>query len=497
MAERVYLAIDLGAESGRVIAGIWNGATIRLEEVSRFPNGPVALAGTLRWDVLRLWDEIQQGLKRAARLFGGKVVSVGADAWGVDFILLTRKGGMLGHPYHYRDARTRGMLDQAFLKVPRREIFAQTGLQFMEINTLYQLLAVKRDEPELLAAADHLLLVPDFMHWCLCGSCVVEFTNGTTTQCMHPVARDWAKDLLDRFDLPVKIFPEVVPPGTKLGKLRGSIAAETDLAGVEVVAPPTHDTAAAVVGVPAAGNGAPNWAYVSSGTWSLAGVEMRDASLSERTLALNFTNEGGLDGTYRLLKNIMGLWLIQQCRRSFEARGGSYDYAALGELALSAAPLRSIVDPDDARFFNPPDMPAAIQEYCRETGQPAPESEGALVRCAVESLALKCAMVLERLQELTDRRIEIVHIVGGGSRNVLLDQLTSDACRRPVVAGPVEATAMGNLLTQARADGEIGSLAEIRDVVRRSTDPARFEPTDSSEWRDAEGRFAALVERSR
>jgi rhamnulokinase len=495
MADRVYLAIDLGAESGRVIAGIWNGATIRLEEIRRFSNGPVALAGTLRWDVLRLWAEIQQGLAQAAERFGGSIVSAGADAWGVDFVLLTQKGEMLGHPYHYRDSRTRGLLDHAFRKVSRSEIFAQTGLQFMEINTLYQLLAVKRDAPELLEAADRLLLVPDFVHWCLCGSSVIEYTNGTTTQCMHVVKRDWAKGLLKKLGLPTKIFPEVVAPGTKLGKPRSSVAAETGLAGVEIVAPPTHDTASAIAGVPA--SGASGWAYISSGTWSLMGAELGQANLSERASELNFTNEGGLDGTYCLLKNITGLWLIQRCKRSFAAQGLSLDYSDLGEIAREAAPLRSLVDPDDARFFNPPDMPQAIQGYCRETGQPAPETEGEVIRCAAESLALKYGMVLRWLQELTGRRLEVVHVVGGGSQNVFLDEMTADACRLPVVAGPVEATAMGNLLTQARADDEIGSLDEMRDVVRRSVQLARYDPTDSSEWEDAAGRFAELVARNR
>jgi rhamnulokinase len=493
MAERVYLAIDLGAESGRVMAGVWDGRTIRLDEVHRFPNGPVSLADTLRWDVLRLWAEIQSGLALAAKKYGKSIVSVGADTWGVDYVLLTKKNEILGQPYHYRDARTRGALEKAFRKVPRAEIFAQTGLQFMELNTLYQLLAAKKNTPDLLEAADCLLLMPDFVHFCLCGSRVVEFTNGTTTQCMHPLKRDWSTSLLRKFGLPTRIFPKVVPPGTRLGKLRAGVAAAAGLVGVEVVAPPTHDTAAAVAGVPAAHIGKATWAYLSSGTWSLMGAEVQKASLSKRTLELNLTNEGGLDGTYRLLKNIMGLWLIQQCKRSFDAKGKTYGYGELQDLARAAQPLRSLVNPDDARFLNPPDMPRAIQDYCRETKQPVPETEGQLVRCATESLALKYRVVLGWLEELTGEHVEVIHIVGGGSKNVLLNQMTADACQRPVVTGPVEATAMGNLLVQVRASKEVGSLAEMREVIRRSSEVERFEPAAASAWAEAAGRFEKLV----
>jgi rhamnulokinase len=495
MTERVYLGIDLGAESGRVIAGLWNGETLRLDEVHRFPNGPVMLADSLRWDVLRLWTEIQNGLSLASKKYGAAVVSVGADTWGVDFVLLTKKNEILGQPTHYRDARTNGMMERAFRRVSRAEIFKQTGLQFMQFNTLYQLLAVQRNTPDLLESAGGLLLMPDFFHWCLCGSRVVEFTNGTTTQCMHPLKRDWAGTMLRKFGLPARLFPEVVPPGTMLGPLRASVAAATGLAGVKVVAPPTHDTASAVAGVPTANTGKPNWAYISSGTWSLMGAEVRQASLTSRTLELNMTNEGGLDGTYRLLKNIMGLWLIQQCKRSFDAKGKILSYGELSDLAGRAEPLRSIVDPDDNRFLNPPDMPGAIGDYCRETHQPVPQTEGELVRCATESLALKYRVVLGWLEELTGNRIEVIHIVGGGSQNLLLNQMTANACQRPVVTGPVEATAMGNLLVQVRASGELKTLNDMRDVIRRSSDVVRYEPANAAAWNEAAMRFQALSKR--
>jgi len=489
---RIYLAIDLGAESGRVVAGLWNGKTIRLEEIHRFPNGPVYLGDSLRWDVVRVWAEIQNGRSLAARKYGKGIVSVGADTWGVDYVLLSRSNEMLGQPFAYRDARTNGMMEKAFRKVPRTKIFAQTGLQFMQFNTLYQLLAHQQACPEMLEKADALLLMPDFIHWALCGARVVEFTNGTTTQCMHPLTRNWATGLLKRFGLPAGIFPKVVPPGTRLGVLRAGLAERTGLSKINVVAPPTHDTASAVAGVPTANTGKANWAYLSSGTWSLMGVEVKQASLGARTQELNLTNEGGLDGTYRLLKNIMGLWLVQQCKRAFDARGRKYEYGELARLAAKAPALRSIVNPDDARFLNPPDMPKAIQAFCRETKQPVPRTEGELVRCAYESLALKYREVLGWLEELAGTGIEVIHIVGGGSQSRILNQFTADACQRPVVTGPVEATAMGNLLVQVRASGELSSLAEMRQVIRRSSDVAVFKPGKAAAWEDASARFARL-----
>ncbi|HEY5913771.1 MAG TPA: FGGY family carbohydrate kinase, partial [Verrucomicrobiae bacterium] len=318
---RVYLAIDLGAESGRVMAGLWNGKTIRLEEVHRFPNGPVPLAGSIRWDILRLWAEIQNGLSLAARKYGGAIVSAGADTWGVDFVLLTRNGEMLGQPFHYRDARTNGIMGRVFRKVSRSEIFAQTGLQFMQFNSLFQLMALKQQTPELLNQADSLLFMPDFIHWALCGSREVEFTIASTSQCMNPLTRNWAAPLLKKLGLPMRLFPRIRPPGTTLGTLRTDVGERIGLGKINVVAPPSHDTASAVAGVPTANTGQPNWAYLSSGTWSLMGLEVAKASLSRRSEELNLTNEGGLDGTYRLLKNIMGLWLVQQCKRAFDARG--------------------------------------------------------------------------------------------------------------------------------------------------------------------------------
>jgi rhamnulokinase len=485
MAEKVYLAVDLGAESGRVMAGLWNGRRIRLEEVHRFPNGPVSLAGSLRWDVLRLWAEIQNGLALAGKKFGPRIVSVGADTWGVDFVLLNKNNEILGQPYHYRDARTNGLMEKAFTQVPRAEIFAQSGLQFMQLNSLYQLLAWQVHSPAILDAADCLLFMPDFLHWAMCGAKRAEFTIASTSQFLHPLRRNWSLPLLKKFGLPTHFLPKIVPPGTTLGKLKS-------LPGVNVVAPPSHDTASAVAGVPTANTGKANWAYISSGTWSLMGVEVQKAALSPQALELNMTNEGGLDGTYRLLKNIMGLWLVQQCKRSFEARGSQYDYSRLVQLAARAKPLRSIVNLNDPRFLNPPDMPKAIQDFCRETKQPVPKTAGELVRCCYESLALKYGQTLASLEELTGETVEVIHIVGGGSQNKMLSQFAADVCQRPVVTGPVEATALGNLLTQVRASGELSSLAEMREVIRTSSAVQRYEPKPSDAWCEAAGRLAAL-----
>lgn len=466
MASKVYLAVDLGAESGRVIAGIWNGKKIVLRELHRFPNGAVTLAGTLRWDVLRLWAEIQNGIRAAEKEFGKSIVSVGADTWGVDFVLLNENNELLGLPYHYRDTRTNGLMEKAFKRVPRAEIFARSGLQFMQLNSLYQLLAWQAHSPAILDAADCLLFIPDFIHWAMCGEKRAEFTIASTSQFLHPLTRNWSLALLKKLSLPTHFLPTVVPPGTVLGKM-GSM---------KVVAPPSHDTASAVAGVPTANTGKASWAYISSGTWSLMGVEVDKAILSKRALDLNMTNEGGLDRTYRLLKNIMGLWLVQQCKRSFESRGVKYDYTQLANLAAKAPAGRSIVDANDARFLNPPDMPKAIQEVCRENRQPIPRTEGELVRCCYESLAWKYCEVLRSLEELTGERVEVIHIVGGGSQSKLLNQFTADACRRTVLAGPVEATALGNLLTQVRTSGELSSLGEMREVVRNSFKVEIFEP---------------------
>ena len=417
MAEKTYLAVDLGAESGRVMAGRFDGKKISLEQFNRFPNGPVNIGGTLRWNLTSLWTQIQNGLREAASKLNGTAVSVGVDTLGVDFVLLNRNDEMLGLPCNHRDSRTDNMMQKAFSRVSRAEIFSETWLEFMQINSLYQLLAMCERDPELVAQARKFLMVPDFFHWCLSGSRVVEFTNATTTQMLNATTRNWAFDMLRKFYIPTDMFPEVVSPGTNLGTLRREVADFTGLGKLNVVTPATHDTGAAVVSCPTANTGKANWAYISSGTWSLMGVEVQNAILTPKALERNITNEGGVDGTYRLLKNIMGLWLVQRCKVALAARGKDINYAELTRLAAESEPFRSLVDPDQAVFLGPPDMTTAIAEECRRTGQPVPETEGQFVHCALESLALKYRMVLGWLEELTEESVQVIHIVGGGTQN--------------------------------------------------------------------------------
>ncbi|MEM9703544.1 MAG: rhamnulokinase family protein, partial [Planctomycetota bacterium] len=448
---------------------------------------------TLRWDLPALWREIVAGLAKAGTRYSGEVVSVGVDTWGVDCVLLSESGESLGWPYNYRDPRTADGFDEAFAAVPRDEIFAGTGIQFLTINTLYQLRATRRDHPELLGSAVRMQLMADWFHRCLCGSDAVEFTNATTTQLVDPTTRDWNRDLIAKLDLPERLFGPIVQPGETLGALFPSLAKQTGLPErVKIVAPATHDTGSAVAAVPTERTGTADWAYISSGTWSLVGVETQQPILGEEALAANVTNEGGVDGTNRLLKNVMGLWLVQGVRRSFARGGDELDYAELTQRAGEADGFVSLIDPDDARFLAPTDMAAEIVAFCRETDQPAPETIAAMVRCCLESLALRYAAVLDQLASLTGETQQTLHIVGGGSRNELLNQLTADACGLPVFAGPVEATALGNVLIQARTAGVIDSLSDLRAVVRRSEEVQRFDPHPDARWIEAKERLAGL-----
>ncbi|MCA9188751.1 MAG: rhamnulokinase [Planctomycetales bacterium] len=490
MSDKVFLAVDLGAESGRVMAGRFNGSKVSLEQQHRFGNGPVQLGGTLRWNLIGLWKEIQEGLRLSAASIGKQnIASVGVDTWGVDFVLMNRNNELLGQPWNYRDSRTEGMLQKAFQRVPRAEIFAQTGLQFMQINSLYQLLAMCERDPELVAQATQFLMIPDFFHWCLCGSRVVEFTNATTTQMLNAASRQWAFEMLRRFDVPTAMFPQLVTPGTVLGNLRSEVGELTGLGKLPVVTPATHDTGSAVAAVPTANTGRADWAYISSGTWSLMGVEVPEPVTSDTCASLNFTNEGGVGGSIRLLKNIAGLWLIQECRRVWKQNGREFSWDELVRLAESAPALQSLINPDDPRFGAPSDMPATIRQFCSENGEPTPDSEGAVIRCALESLALRYRQTVLSLEKLTDSRIDTIHIVGGGTQNKLLSQMTADACNRRVVAGPVEATAIGNIMMQAVAHGDVAGIEEARQVVARSFPVEEFCPKNTAPWDDAFQRF--------
>ncbi len=484
-----YLAFDLGAESGRAVVGAFDGDRLTLTTLHRFANGPVRVLGSLYWDVLRLLGELKAGLALYRHQVGDGLEGIGLDTWGVDFGLLGRDGQLLANPRHYRDGRTEGMLAQAYARVPRDEIYAATGIQFMEINTLYQLLAMKLGGDPALESAQALLMMPDLLNYWLTGVRACEFTDATTTQFYDPRARAWARPLLERLGLPTHFLQEIVPPGAVLGPLHGAVADEVGLQGAQVIAPATHDTGSAVVAVPARDG---DFAYISSGTWSLMGVESPDPVISAESLAYNFTNEGGVLGTFRLLKNIMGLWLVQECRRTWAAQGEELSYDAITALAAQTPAFGPLVEPDAHEFLRPADMPAQMRAFCACTGQRPPESKGATVRCALESLALKYRWVLEKLELMLHRRLTTIHIVGGGSQNRLLCQFAADATQRMVVAGPVEATAIGNVLLQAIALGRIANLAEGREVVRRSFPVESYTPRASAGWDDAYGRFLAL-----
>jgi rhamnulokinase len=495
MAERGYLAIDMGASSGRHVAGFLGGDKLRLEEVYRFENSPVNAGGHLQWDLLGLWSQVKQGLRAAATRIP-ELVSIGIDTWGVDFALLGRNDELLGNPYCYRDSRTAGIMNRAFAVVPREQIFAHTGLQFMEINTLYQLLAMKLANSSLLDAAESFLMIPDLFHWLLTGVKTNEFTNATTTQCFDPHARNWAYDLLNKLCLPTRLFQGVSPPGTRLGGLQTSVVAETGLQSTQVILPGTHDTASAVLAVPFTGapSAKPNWCYISSGTWSLMGVEVPEPVINSKCLDLNFTNEGGVGGTIRLLKNIGGLWLVQECRRIWNQQGQNYSWEDLTRFAAAAKPLASFINPDAPEFLAPSNMPEAIRTFCMHTGQSAPNDAGSIIRAAIESLALRYRRVLGWLEELTGGKIETIQIVGGGAHNKPLCQATADACQRRVIAGPVEATAIGNVLMQAITLGDIGSIAQARKIVAESFAVETYEPQNAAAWDEAFTRFVKISE---
>ena len=486
MSSLLYCAVDLGAESGRVVEGRFDGSTLKLDVAHRFLNLPARTGDALHWDVLRLWNDICDGLSKVE----GDVAGIGVDTWGVDFGLLDARDELLGNPVHYRDARHAPYLEIASQTMSQAEIYARTGLQFLPFNTLYQLLEMKANSPQL-PIAKTLLWMPDLLHFWLSGAKKNEYSIASTSQLLDARARLYDEDLLRQFDLPSAILCDLVLPGTKLGMLRPAVAARIGLKkDTPIIAPAGHDTASAIAAVPF--KPGENAAYLSSGTWSLMGVELDQPLLSQSAFELGFTNEGGVAGTIRFLKNIAGLWLVQECRRSFERAGNPIGYATMTQMASEVAD-GPFIEPDDARFAAPLDMPTAIRDYCRETGQSQPQTPGELVRCCLDSLALKYRWTFERLEELRGP-LDALYIVGGGTQNELLSQLTADCLGKPVIAGPIEATAAGNVLIQAMASGQVRDLAQIRDVVRASFPSQRFEPRASEKvkWDEKFGLFEGL-----
>lgn len=488
MKTRNVAAVDLGAESGRVILARFNGSSLELEEVHRFPNRPVMLHGHRFWNMLGLWDEILAGLRKARKLVG-TLDSIGVDTWGVDYGLVDAGGFLLGQPFQYRDHRTDGVMEQVFAHVPRDVLYRRTGIQFMPINTLFQLYAHERMQPGALAHAHRLLLIPDLLHNWLCGSFSSEYTNATTTQCWDPVAGTWARDLLTQLDIPTSMLPPVVQAGTALGEVLP--VWRDDLGLSQVVAPATHDTGSAIAAIPA--QQSDGWGYISSGTWSLVGVELAQPVMTQQSLDANFTNEGGVFGTTRYLKNVMGLWLLQECQRRWNRDGHVIDYDALlaGVDALPA--FTALLDPDDPRFLAPPDMPEAINAYLLEHGQAPLTAPVAFARCIMESLVLRYRQVFQQISQLTGVMINRVHIVGGGARNVRLNQWLADALAVPVMAGPFEATARGNALMQLVGLGELSNLEEVRIIAQKNTPIQIYTPrsTHHAAWGEAAQRFSS------
>ncbi len=478
------LVVDLGAESGRVMRGELGDDGLRISEVSRFPTPTTRLRSRLRWEMPRILASLEKGLRQSAGL--GPVAGVGVDTWGVDFGLLDAEERLVDLPVSYRDSRTEGVMEGFLQRLSPWAVYERTGIQFLPFNTLFQLAAMAGSGDPELQRARHLLLMPDLVHHHLTGERCTERTNATTTQCFDPVRRSWRGDLLEVAGVEPGLMQRVVEPGSILAPLRRPLAEATGLGPIPVILPCTHDTASAVAAVPAEEE---DWAYISSGTWSLMGVETPAPVINRRAMASNFTNEGGVGATNRLLKNITGLWLVQ-CIRDEMAPGT--DYGEITAVASSAPPMVSLVDPDDRSFLRPGSMVRAMEVFCTRTGQPVPATTGAFIRCALESLAFRYRSVLEEIREVAGRRPAVIHVVGGGSRNRLLNQMTADATGLPVVAGPVEATAAGNLLVQAVALGLVKDYREGRMLVRRSFTPERFEPRDPGPWDDAWERFSTL-----
>ncbi len=490
-ATATWLAIDLGAESGRALTGRFDGERLTLSDVHRFPNTPVQLPDGLYWNTLALYRQALASIR--ATLADGPIDSVGIDGWAVDYGLLDRGGALLGNPFHYRDPRFGPMVAELDRRVGPAELYRLTGIQSLPINTTCQLLA--RSGSPTLAAADRLLLIPDLLrHW-LTGEATAEMTNASTTQLLGAQTARWDRSLAATIGIDPAILPPLVPPGTATGRITGPAAADLG-AAVPVVAVASHDTASAVAAIPTTTDTS---GYISSGTWSLVGVERREPTLNEAARIANLTNERGIDGTFRLLKNVMGLWLLQECRRAWQRDGHDLSYSTLRDLARLAPAFGPVIDPDDPRLLAPGDMPARVRELCRESGQIAPGSPGEITRCILESLACAYRAAFDAIRDATGQAITVIHVVGGGARNDLLCQLTADATGLPVLAGPVEATAIGNLLVQAMAAGRIGSLRELREVVARSTVIERYDPSIDDEtrqgWQELTHRYRQLRDR--
>jgi rhamnulokinase len=486
-----YVAIDLGAESGRTVLGTLADGSLHLEEIHRFPNGPVRVLDSLHWDVLRLWEEMKIGLARVAAGHGRELAGIGLDTWGADFALLDHHGALLGMPYHYRDSRTEDILETLSQYISEWELYSETGLSSLSITTLCQLLAMRKQGAPALDAAHALLMMPDLFTFWLCGLQATESTIAGITQFFDLTMRDWSRSLLEKLDLPAALPREVLSSATVLEPLLPSVAEEVGLDRVPIIATATHDTAAAAAVVP---NKQEHFTFISSGTWSVLGAELSEPLITEDGLRSQFLNEVGACGRIMFAHNSMGLWPVQECRREWRREGHDWDYADLTEMATQAPSLSTILNPDDEVFLRPGDMRSKISGYCQRTGQELPSTPGSVIRSLLEGLALRYRMLIEDLERLTGWPTERIHIMGGGSKNWLLCQLTADATKRPVLAGPAEATAIATVLLQALARGSLSSLNEVREVVSGSFDLVNDDPHPSLAWDEAYGRFLQVIQ---
>jgi rhamnulokinase len=488
MEKNYFLAFDLGASSGRAILGTLKDNRLELTEIHRFKNQMTRIHDHYYWNIFNLFEALKTGLKKCVNEHGIQPLSFGIDTWGVDYSLVTGNGQLSGLPYAYRDHRTDNMMDEFFRILPEKETYRLSGIQFLQFNTLFQLFSsVLKNDPAL-KIAEGMLFTPDTLNYLFTGVQKNEYTIASTSQLLKPGKAEWETRLFKAAGIPEKLTRDIVEPGTVLGLALPEIDEQTGCGELTCVAVASHDTASAVVSVPAEGE---NWAYLSSGTWSLLGIESPEPLVSEKTLEMNFTNEGGAEGTTRFLKNIMGMWLIQECKRVWDEEK-EINWQEIVYLSQLAEPFKCLINPDDAGFLNPGNMPRAIQEYCRKTNQPVPESKGEIARCIYDSLVLKYKYTIRQIESVTGNRIEKLHIIGGGANNEMLNQLTANALGIPVVAGPTEATAIGNIMMQARAMGFVGSLKEIREVVRTSFDVKTYSPSPKLDWEKAFATFESL-----
>ena len=485
------LAFDFGASSGRAMLFTFDGAKLEIEEMHRFSNDPVMVNGSYHWDVLRLFFEIKKGISKTINAGHKDIEAIGIDTWGVDYGLFDENGKMLGNPYHYRDERTNGMIELADKKVGKKYIFDQTGIQFCFFNTLFQLMAAKEQKDTTLPLAKKLLFIPDIFNYLLTGVMKNEYTEASTSMMLDPFTKKWNKELLEKLDIPTDILCDIIEPGSVVGELSDAICEELGCPKIPVIAVGSHDTASAVASVPATEDY--SYAYISSGTWALMGAELDGPSVTDTSFKYDFTNEGGVCGKIRFLKNIMGLWIIQECRRQWEREGKELSFNDLEQAAWGAAPFESFIDPDYYDFATPGNMPQKIRNFCEKTGQKIPQTEGEVIRCAAQSLALKCRMVADALEDVQGKKLEAIHMLGGGIKDTMVTSFVSNATGKRVVAGPVEATSTGNAIIQLMALGKISNLTEARTIIRDSFPIKVYEPQDTDDWNAAYEKFKTIA----